>query len=65
MHETHKQTHSSENFAVKEVVGPVHSAQDPLTDEIPHEMRFSIENKKGKHKCSTVETQSKLIILWL
>ena len=26
---------------VKEVVGPMHSARDPLTDKIPHEMCFS------------------------
>ena len=45
---------------VKEVVGPVNSAQDPLidkipreirdplTDKIPHEMHFSIKKKKKK-----------------
>ena len=31
---------------VKEVVGPVHSAQDPLTNKIPRETRFSIKKKR-------------------
>ena len=25
------------NFAVKEVMGPMHNAVDPLTDNIPHD----------------------------
>ena len=35
---------------VKEVVGPVHSAQDPLTDKIPREMCFSINKNKLKKR---------------
>ena len=34
----------------KEVVGPVHSAQDPLIDKIPREMHFSIKKIKIKSK---------------
>ena len=51
VHKTHWQTHKI--FLVKEVVGPAHSAQDPLTDKIPCETRFSIFLKKKKENANT------------
>ena len=38
------------NFAIKEVVGPVHSAQDPLTDNILHDGALLNKKKKKKRK---------------
>ena len=58
---------------VKEVVGPMHIAQDPLTDKIPREMHFLIiKKKKRKRKKENtnvaLETQSKRVlngIFWM
>ena len=51
---------------VEEVVGPVHSARDPLTDKISCKTFFSIKRKekKGKRKRTNValEMQSKHIL---
>ena len=44
---------------VKEVVGPVHSAQDPLTDKIPREMCFSINKKKLKKRKMKTQHQKR------
>ena len=51
-----KQCNFNGNFTVKEVVGPVHSAQDPLIDNIPHDgalLNKKRKKKKGKRKCTT------------
>ena len=37
---------------VKEVVDPVHSARDPLTDKISRETLFSIKKKKRKENAN-------------
>ena len=51
MHGTIEQYNFSGNFGVKEVVGPVHGAQDPLTDNIPCD--GALLNKKEKKKRKT------------
>ena len=38
------------NFTIKEVVGPVHSARDPLTDNFLRMECFSIKRKKKRKK---------------
>ena len=55
------------NLLVKKVVGPVDSAQDPLTEKIPREMCFSIKKEKKKENANAApETQSKCICrLWV
>ena len=47
VHGTHWKALSTAYFAGQEVVGLVHSAQDPLTDVME---RFSVKKKKKKRK---------------
>ena len=49
MHGTHWQT---QILLVKEIVGYVHSARDPLTDKLPRETasQFKLKKKKKKRK---------------
>ena len=56
---------SVQNLLVKEVMGPVHGAWDPLTDNIHMKTPFSIKKRKNKKKKKTQmqkrcpETQTK------
>jgi len=43
-----------QNLLVKEAVGPVHSAQDPLTGNIPRETLFSIKKEKRNANAKTL-----------
>ena len=55
-----KQCNFNGNFTVKEVVGPVHSAQDPLIDNIPHD--GALLNKKRKKKKENANAQPPVAI---
>ena len=63
VHGSTEQSNFSRNFAVKEVVGPVHSARDPLTTNIPRDGAL-LKKKKKKRKTQTHnrQLQSKRIL---